>query len=322
MNSRIDRRLFICEASNMDPLTQTIALLRPSALLWKHTQACGAWGVRFPSSDGVAFGLMTSGSCVLKIEGHQPQLARHGDFLLLPAPPEWSLSATADDVPVDFNTIFAGPAPAVTQVGPLGEEVATRFVGGHFTFGDENAGLLKSVLPSKVVIRSIRPEANRLRKVLDLIDDEAGADRPGKQLLLERLLEIMLVEAIRHEPNRGPSDRAGLLAGLADPRIAAVLRAVHSDVQRAWTVQDMAKIACMSRSVFASRFSLLVGLPPIDYLLRWRMALAKEALRLGRGRLSQVAQDVGYQSVSAFSAAFSRTVGCPPSSYAAEVGAG
>ncbi len=305
----------------MDPLTQTIALLRPTALLWKQTQARGSWGVRFPSSDGVAFGLMTSGSCLLRIGGQTPQLARDGDFLLLPAPPVWSLSASADDVPVDFDTVFAGPAPAVTRIGESGEDGGTRFIGGHFTFGDENAGLLKVVLPSMVIIRSTRAEASRLRKVLDLIDDEAGADRPGKQLLLERLLEVMLVEAIRHGPSVGTDGRAGLLAGLTEPRIAAVLRAVHGDVQRAWTVQEMAAIACMSRSVFADRFTRLVGLSPIDYLMRWRMALAKEALRSGRGRLSKVAQDVGYQSVSAFSAAFSRTVGCPPSSYAAEASA-
>jgi AraC-like DNA-binding protein len=104
---------------------------------------------------------------------------------------------------------------------------------------------------------------------------------------------------------------------LADPRTAAALRALHADIRHGWTVDRLAATAGMSRSAFAARFSRIVGLPPIDYLLHWRMAVAKDALRRGH-RLTAVALDCGYQSVSAFSVAFSRTVGRSPSRYAAE----
>jgi AraC-like DNA-binding protein len=110
--------------------------------------------------------------------------------------------------------------------------------------------------------------------------------------------------------------RPGLLAGLADPRLALALNAVHAEVKRSWTVAQLADIAGMSRSVFADRFARIVGLAPIDYLTEWRMAIAKDMLRAGEARLAEVAFECGYQSTSAFSTAFARSVGCPPSRFA------
>jgi len=109
-----------------------------------------------------------------------------------------------------------------------------------------------------------------------------------------------------------------MLAGLRDPQIAPALRVLHADIRRPWTVADLAAAAGASRSVFAERFARVVGASPIDYLLHWRMALAKDGLRAGR-RLADVAFASGYNSASAFSTAFSRTVGCPPARYAAGI---
>jgi transcriptional regulator GlxA family with amidase domain len=177
---------------------------------------------------------------------------------------------------------------------------------------------VEGLLPAIAEVRTLDEGAARLRRVLDLLGDEAAADRPGGSLVMERLLELMLIEVMRRGPVPAGAGRPNLLAGLADPRIAAALAAMHADIGRSWTVEQLAAVAGMSRSVFAQRFSRRLGLPPIDYLLRWRMAQAKDALRLGRASLAEVALGAGYSSVSAFSAAFSRTVGRPPSRYAAE----
>jgi AraC-like DNA-binding protein len=131
----------------------------------------------------------------------------------------------------------------------------------------------------------------------------------------------MLVEAIRHGSGHGGEARQGSLAGLADRQVAAALRALHADITRQWTVRQLADIAGSSRSVFAERSHRIVGMPPIDYLTHWRIALAKDALRSGAGRLDEVAFACGYQSASAFSTAFNRVVGCSPARYAAERGA-
>ena len=116
------------------------------------------------------------------------------------------------------------------------------------------------------------------------------------------------------------SPHAGVLGGLADPQLSRALAFIHADVGRGWTVGELARHAGMSRSVFARRFSEAVGAAPVEYLLDWRMALAKDALRHGRGTLDEIAASIGYRSASAFSTAFSQKVGCPPSSYARRSG--
>jgi AraC-like DNA-binding protein len=124
----------------------------------------------------------------------------------------------------------------------------------------------------------------------------------------------MLVEAIRHGSGGVGEVRQGLLAGLGDQNSAA-LRALHTDIKRAWTVAQLADVAGTSRSVFAERFNRIVGMPPMDYLKHWRMALAKDALRSRDGCLAEIAFACGYQSASAFSTAFTRVVGCSPAQY-------
>ncbi|WP_312015939.1 helix-turn-helix transcriptional regulator [Bradyrhizobium sp. JYMT SZCCT0428] len=107
-----------------------------------------------------------------------------------------------------------------------------------------------------------------------------------------------------------------MLAGLRDPALAGVLRALHSDVRAGWTVADLAKLAGMSRSAFAARFSETLGCAPMEYLSRWRMTLAQDALSRGGKSLDRLAEEMGYESASAFSTAFRRRVGCSPGTFA------
>jgi transcriptional regulator GlxA family with amidase domain len=122
-----------------------------------------------------------------------------------------------------------------------------------------------------------------------LLGDEAAAERPGRDLVMQRLLELMLLEAIRTQFSTSGRPDRGLKASLGDAKIAKALRAMHLDVRKRWTVGQLADVAGMSRSMFAQRFGGIVGLTPIDYLLRWRMALAKDALQSGKTGLSKIA---------------------------------
>jgi AraC-like DNA-binding protein len=135
-------------------------------------------------------------------------------------------------------------------------------------------------------------------------------------MLLQRLLEILLVEALRWRGIDDDEDRTGLLRGLRDPVLARVLRAIHADVRARWTVADLAKTAGLSRSAFAARFCEVLGCGPIEYLARWRMALAKDALINATKPLDRIADEIGYESASAFSTAFRKRVGCPPGRFA------
>jgi AraC-like DNA-binding protein len=137
-------------------------------------------------------------------------------------------------------------------------------------------------------------------------------------MVLQWLLEVLLVEALRR---RGiGSEVAGLLSGLRDPVLARVLRIMHADVRANWTVAKLAKIGGLSRSAFAARFGEALGCGPIEYLARWRMALAKDALVRGTKTLDRIADDIGYESASAFSTAFRKRLGCPPGKFAREGG--
>ncbi len=183
---------------------------------------------------------------------------------------------------------------------------------GHLKCGSDDAWLLTSLLPQLVHVRG---EA-RLITLVELVNQETRGDRPGRATILARLLDVLLIEAIRAAP--GPIGSPGLLRGLADARLAAALRCIHERPTHAWSVPELAKAAGLSRSTFFERFRREVGVAPMEYLLAWRMALAKDLLRRGGGGVAQVAARVGYSSASTFSVAFSRHVGTTAILYARE----
>ena len=153
----------------------------------------------------------------------------------------------------------------------------------------------------------------RLSVLVHLVGEEATEQGVGSDLVLVRLVEVLLIEALR--ATQGKDASPGLLRGLADKRVAGALRQMHGDPRRSWTVADLATEAGMSRSAFFDRFTRTVGLRPMEYLLAWRMAVAKDLLRSKTIGLDEVAERVGYGSASTFSTAFSRHVGQAPRRY-------
>lgn len=133
--------------------------------------------------------------------------------------------------------------------------------------------------------------------------------------MVDRLLELVLIEALRYRPADIGDGRSSLLAGLADPKIGNALRLMHSDPKRPWTLAALAREVGMSRSAFALCFAETVGVPPIEYLANWRMTLAKSALASSDMPMIDIAEMAGYQSVSAFSTAFKRETGLSPTLY-------
>lgn len=298
----------------MEPLTQLIGLLRPKALDLKHLQGRGDWALRFPADSHVVFGLFIAGGCWFEASGFPSARMHAGDFLLMSAPLSWSLSNGDAGDALDFQTLRHSAQSQLITFGSGAE--TTRIIGGHFAFDTANAQLLNDVMPS--VIHIGNESAPTLRAIIELVDQEASCSHPGRTFILERLLEIMLVQALRSSNAGSPQmhvAKPGMLAGLADKQLARVLREIHADIARPWTVAVMATTAGMSRSAFAERFARVVGTSPIDYVLNWRMALAKDALRFTQRPLIEIATATGYGSTSAFSTAFSRVVGCPPARY-------
>jgi len=294
-----------------DPLAQVVGLLQPNASFSKLIVAGGGWAVR-RSDDGRPFYCaVLEGACRLSVAGQQPVLLEQGDFALVPAAYDFVTSSL--EPPSDgAEPLRMEVSPGVFRLGDPDASPDVRMLVGHFAFAADDAKLLVSLLPKLIHVRG-HP---RLTTLVELVNEETRADRPGRDIILARLLEVLLIETLR--TTTGPAASPGLLRGLADDRLAIALRRMHDRPTHPWTVAELAREAALSRSTFFERFRQEVGVAPIEYLLGWRMALAKALLRGERIGVAQVAERVGYSSASTFSVAFTRFVGMSPILYARE----
>lgn len=291
-----------------DPFDDIVTLLRPRAVFSKPITGRGAWGVRYAAYGAPGFAVVLAGRCWLAVDGGEGVPLEQGDFVLFPSAPAFAM--------------FSHPGVACVPGVPSRDGIRHgdpdgppdfQMLGGSFDIEPANAALLLALLPGMIHMRAGAGGTTRLVRIVALVMDECDADRPGRATMLARLLEVMLVEALRSTPGSLP---AGLLAGMRDPALAEVLRAMHADVAAGWTVAGLAGLAGMSRSAFAARFSATLGQAPMEYLARWRMTLAQDALSRGGKSLDRLAEEIGYDSASAFSTAFRRRVGCAPGAFA------
>lgn len=295
----------------MDPLSDIVALLRPTAAVAKPVSGRGDWAVRYAAHDAPGFTIVLKGECWLTFSGETPIRLQVGDFLLLPTTPPFTLASHPD-----MNGLVREPDVAPVRHGEPSGEADFESLGGTFRVQTPNAPLLLDLLPDRILVPASDGRDGRIRGVIDLIAAECASEAPGGRMILERLLEILLIETLRRRTPSSGVDQTGLLNGLRDPALAKALRAVHADVRAEWTVGGLAATAGMSRSAFAARFSQSVGCAPGEYLARWRMALARDALIRGDRTLNRIAEDIGYESASAFSTAFRKRQGCSPRRFA------
>lgn len=293
-----------------DPLSEVIALLNPRAVFSKGISGAGRWAVRYSDFGQPSFCAVISGSCRLAVEGEEAIALEAGDFVLMPATPGFTLSSFETAAPVHIDPKLAPAPEGEVRHGTRDGPPDVRLLGGYFVFDSPDAALLVSLLPTLVHVRGV----DRLSVLVRLVGEESSEERSGRELVLTRLVEVLLVEALRS--SSGEDAPPGLLRGLADARLALALRQLHADPARPWTMAQLAQQAALSRSAFFDRFTRAVGLPPMEYLLAWRMALAKKLLEHHDLAIAEVAQRVGYGSASTFSTAFSRHVGLPPGRYA------
>src|SRR5262245_10178016 len=295
-----------------DPLSEVIALLQPRAVFSRRISGAGRWGVRYSAFGEPSFCAVLEGSCRLMVDGHRPLTLEAGDFVLLPATPGFTMSGFEAVTPERLDPKEMSRVVGEIRHGTRGGRPDVRLLGGWFVFGSPDTGLLVSLLPSLVHVRGVE----RLSTLVRLVGEEAGERRAGRELVLTRLVEVLLIEALRATPRDDAPP--GLLRGLADAQLAPAIRQMHAQPARPWTVALLARTAALSRSAFFERFTRAVGLPPMEYLLAWRMAVAKDLLRREDLGVAEVAERVGYGSASTFSTAFSRRVGLPPRRYARE----
>lgn len=296
-----------------DPLAEVVTLLQPAARYTKYVQGSGAWRVQRSRPELAFYCAVLEGSCRLEPAASPAILLEAGDFVLAPALHGFALTSlhTNDATLLDESN----PPPLLPDgryhLGTPEGPAEVQLVAGHCVFESPDSVLLVSLLPDLVVVRA----HTRLATLVQLVGDESRAQRPAREVVLARLLEVLLIEALRSSNDPTVAASPGLLRGLADVRLAQAIRALHAQPAQDWNVPRLARVAALSRSSFFERFRREVGLTPMDYLLAWRMALAKRLLLRADGSIAEVALQVGYSSASTFSVAFSRHVGLPPSQF-------
>lgn len=297
-----------------DPLADIVALLRPRAVVSASLEARGPWAIRLEAYPHVKFGTVVAGRCLIALTGRRrPLRCEAGDFFMLSDPPAYVMASALTAPQRAAGPLFAAAVDGRVRLGAPPAALTSHIVGGHFAFDPSNAHLLVAALPR--MMRVPASEAGALRELTGLLAREVGERSPGRALVLDRLAQVILVQAMRQLGAADMRRRASWLRALSDPQIGAALRQIHADVRTRWTLDALAQAVGMSRSAFALRFTRLVGKPPLEYAIAWRMQLARDALRTGDRAVGELAFALGYASESAFSTAFRREEGESPRAF-------
>jgi AraC-like DNA-binding protein len=266
----------------------------------------------------ISYHAITHGRCFANIIGGQPIEVEAGDVVVFtrgdphvlssrpgmradPAAPNALAAAAASHLPIFVNHGDVGP-------------VSAKFVCGFLACDAQLFNPLLDHLPALIWARGAQGNgAGWLGQFIAMAKAESTDRRAGSASILARLSELMFVEVVRRHLAGLPPEQTGWLAGLRDPFVGKALSLMHGDPACNWTIEDLAREAGLSRSVLAERFTDLVGMPPMHYLAKWRMQIASGLLRSGNAHIASIAADIGYASEAAFSRAFKKMIGAPPS---------
>lgn len=266
----------------------------------------------------IAYHVVTEGRCFGSLVGGTPTAVEagevivftHGDAHIMSSGPGMRAEPVTADA---LDAITAGQLPFFVSYGGEGA-TSTKLVCGYLACDARPFNPLLESLPP--VIKAGDPKARDagwLGQFIRVAVTESANKRAGGESVLAKLSELMFIEVIRRHLEALPPEQAGWLAGLRDPFVGKALSLMHEKPAYNWTIEELAKQVGQSRSVLAERFAYLVGTPPLHYLAKWRMQIASEFLSRGNANVASVAGEIGYESEAAFSRAFKKIMGVPPS---------
>lgn len=305
----------------MDVLSDVLESTHVRSVVSGRLELSAPWGLHSTGdSNAMGFFVVTRGAFWLEMEGHAPLQVAGGDFVLVRKSIPHAMRDDLKTPTRPFTEMLAQcPNMARCQPGGVfqfgGGGAVTTLVGGKFEIEDASDNPLLAALPPVIHIRGDGSSTVQwLQSTLQFIAAEMASGMPGTETVVNRLADILLVQAVRaHLAEK--TERAGWLKALVDPQIGQALAAIHQRPDAPWTVETLAAEVAMSRSSFAARFAALVEEPPLTYLTRWRMARATRLLRSGSVTIAEVAGRVGYEAEAAFSKAFKRWTGRPPGAF-------
>lgn len=313
-----------------DVLSDILNLVDARSVVTGGMFAGGAWSLRF-RPRGIKFYAVIKGACWMAWEGEEPLRLEVGDLVLMADRRPFLLASDLQIAPVEAREAFASIIEAQERLGNHPESCATarcfatvgdgtelEMLMGHVVLDSDRGDLLLDGFPPVIYLRGASPEATAARQLLGLLASEFHHPRVGNRMASAMLTQLVFLHALRAHLSSSECTKIGQpgwFRALGDGQIGPTLRAMHGEPGRAWTLNDLARIACMSRSAFALRFKEVTGVAPLAYLVRWRMRLAQRELRSGTAPVSELAYSLGYASESAFSNAFKRVVGVAPRYY-------
>ena len=309
-----------------DTLGEALHFLRMDGVFYCRSELKGRWGASIPAfPDHLWFHVVTEGQGWLDMHdtGETGQTGESGSEALLLQPGSFALVPHGQG-----HRIFseAGvPTPGVLELDR--EQVSDRYeilrhgqgekhttmICGALSYNHPAARTLINALPQTLVIDALHaPQMEWMQSTLRLMAAETKEPRPGGEAVITRLGDILVVQAIRSWIETDPAARTGWLGALKDRQIGRAIALIHRDPAHPWTVASLAHHVAMSRSAFAARFTELVGEPVMQYVTRWRMYVAMDALKEQDTSVAEVASRLGYQSEAAFSRAFKRVISVSP----------
>jgi AraC-like DNA-binding protein len=312
----------------MDALSETLRVVRLVGAIFIHARFTAPWCYQSPHADSAApllepgaekvviFHLITEGECFVEIAGEPPLRLTAGDVVVFPKGDAHLMSSELGLPPAKGQRLDVVLARRPRQLSFGGGGKTTRLVCGYLACDARLARMLLTGLPAVLRVNVRGSNAGTwLEASVRYALAEARSPRPGGAGVLAKLSEVLIIEVLRLYMNEQSDGRTGWLAGVGDRIVGAALNELHKRPAHAWSLEELARAAGTSRSVLAERFQLLVGSSPMQYLTQWRMLLAANLLSRSNASLARIAEDVGYQTDTAFSRAFRREFGAPPAAW-------
>jgi AraC-like DNA-binding protein len=312
----------------MDALSETLRVVRLVGAVFINARFTAPWCYQSPRADAAApllepgaeriviWHLVTEGECFVEMPDGATVRLVAGDAVLFPQGDAHRMTSTPGLAPAGGADLATVLARRPRQLCHGGGGATTRLICGYLACDRRLARMLLAGLPPLLRVNVRGSNAGTwLEASVRYALSEARSPRPGGAGVLAKLAEVLFIEVLRLYMNQQDVGRTGWLAGVGDPVVGAALAALHANPAHPWSLEELGREAGSSRSVLAERFQHLVGSSPIQYLTQWRMLLAANLLTRSNASLSRIAQDVGYQTDTAFSRAFRREYGVPPATW-------
>lgn len=312
----------------MDALSEVLRTIRLQGALFLNGEFHEPWCVDAPPAVAMApvlcpgaqqlaiLHMVLEGRCWIRLHGQDAVALETGDVAVLPAGDPHLVGSGMQHAPVDLQHVVPVRLPEMAQVRYGGAGAPCVLVCGWFAHERDQPNPLLSALPRLFCVAlGNRPAGAWLQQSIRYATQEAASRQPGSTAIAARVAESLFVESLRAYLETLPAQQSGWLAAVRDPHVGRCLALMHAQPARAWSLEMLAQEAHTSRSVLAERFSELLGVPPMQYLKRWRLAMAARMLCTERVNMIEVAEAVGYESEASFSRAFKSEYGMPPGAW-------